>query len=262
MMIPLSEKSLDDFVHTLIFERGLSQNTASAYRNDIKRYLEFLKSRRIEQPSHIKPDHVRELISSLSQYGMSSSSAARNISAIRMFHRYLMSIGQMSDDPASELTPPRGTKKLPTVLDIGEIESILKQPDISRPAGLRDRAILECLYATGIRVSELITLKKSDMNCEEGYVRVIGKGSKERVVPVGDIAVSYIGRYVSEVRVRLAEKNRGGDTLFLNMQGSPISRISIWKILKVCAERAGIQKNISPHTMRPVSYTHLTLPTN
>jgi len=256
-LIPIYKKNLDDFIHTLIFERGLSQNTAAAYRNDIRRYLEFLQINHINTFAEINSDPVHNLIASLSHYGMSPSSLSRNISAIRMFHRFLISERFMQSDPTADVDLPKGGRKLPTVLNIQEIETILQQPDTAKSSGLRDRTLMECLYATGVRVSEIISITQYALNAEQGFVRIIGKGSKERIVPVGEVALAFLDRYCKEIRPALAAKKRAGDILFLNMRGRPLSRVWIWKMIKTYGEMAGIEKNISPHTFRHSFATHL-----
>jgi len=188
---------------------------------------------------------------------MSSSSLARNITSIRMFHRYLLSEDINTSDPTSQIEIPKMQKKLPIVLEIPEIEKLLNQPKPSTPKGVRDKALLEFLYATGVRVSELITVTQSNLLCEEKVVRIFGKGSKERLVPIGDVALSCVDFYLQTVRPKLAIRRLGGDTLFLSLRGRPLTRMAVWQILKHYVQQADIRKRISPHTFRHSFATHL-----
>lgn len=248
---------LNRFLDHVLMDKGLSRNTCEAYKNDLTRYLEYIEQLGVHQISGCQNKHVRNLIVVLTSTGMASSSIARNITTIRMFHRFLLSEGLSDSDPTVYIDVPKHTKKLPAVLDIHEVESILNQPDVSSPKGLRDRAMLEFLYATGVRVSELIGITQSDIVKSEGYARVFGKGSKERIVPIGDIALKYTLQYQKEVRSLLSKRHHAGDVLFLSMRGRPISRVAVWKILKNYALEAGLDKDVSPHTMRHSFATHL-----
>jgi len=207
--------------------------------------------------ANVSAQDVRELIAFMSEMGMANSSLARNLTSIRMFHRYLMGEEIIHNDPTINIDVPKLVKKLPTVLEIHEVERLLAQPDESLYRGIRDKALLEFMYASGVRVSELVDLKKSDFFEEEGLARVLGKGSKERIVPVGDIAVRCVQRYSQRVRPELAMKGMGGDHLFLSMWGKPLTRVAVWKLLKSYGMEAGISKNISPHTLRHSFATHL-----
>lgn len=238
-------------------DKGLSRNTFEAYKNDLIRYLDYIQQLGVEQISNCENKHIRNLIVELTAAGMASSSVARNITTIRMFHRFLLGEGLSDSDPTVYIDVPKHIKKLPSVLDIHEIEKILNRPETASPKGLRDRAMLEFLYATGVRVSELIGLTQSDIVASEGYARVFGKGSKERIVPIGDMALQYTLKYQKQVRPALSKKQKGGDVLFLNMRGGPISRIAVWKILKHYALEAGLEKKVSPHTLRHSFATHL-----
>lgn len=247
---------LDRFLNYLMLDKGLSGNTVSAYGNDLKRYLQYLQEQNIRSLEAIHTSHIRELIDLLVRTGMASSSVARNITSLRMFHRYLTGEGLTDTNPARSIDHPKKGRSLPSVLSIREIEDLLNAVDISRPLGIRDRAILETLYATGARVSELVSLTQSSFE-EHRFVRIIGKGEKERFVPLGEEAAEWIRRYQREVRTRLSRKGHSGDRLFLNNRGGFISRVSVWKLLKDTAERAGIKKTISPHTIRHSFATHL-----
>ena len=190
---------------------------------------------------------------------MAGSSLARNITSIRMFHRFLMREEITDNDPTVHVEIPKTGRKLPVVLDIPEVERLLAQPDESERRGMRDKAFLEFMYASGVRVSELVELNQSDLFEDDGVARILGKGSKERLVPVGDVAITAVRRYRRDVRPMLAEKGGGaaGDLIFLSMWGKPLTRVAVWKILKTYASEAEIKKDVSPHTLRHSFATHL-----
>lgn len=248
---------LDRFIDYLILDRGLSPNTRDAYFNDIKRFLLFLEDRDIQDISACQVRDVQDLIAEMNEMGMASSSLARNISSVRMFYRYLLGEDLVEQDALTGIEMPKRGRKLPTVLEIREVERILDQPDLNQPKGVRDKALLELMYATGIRVSELVHLNQSDVLLEEGFARIFGKGRKERIVPVGDIAITWVKTYCQTVRSLLAKKGLGGDVLFLSMRGRPLTRIAVWKILKAYVLHADIDKEVSPHTLRHSFATHL-----
>jgi len=256
-MNPIFKSILDGFLDHLFLDKGLSRNTHLAYKNDLRRYLTHLEEQGVDDLQRIQTQHVRSLIVLLSEMGMSSSSLARNITSIRMFHRYLYSEDILSTDPASEIEIPKMQKKLPIVLEIPEVERLLDAPRPVTPKGIRDKALLEFLYATGVRVSELITVTQSNLMVKEKVVRVFGKGAKERMVPIGDVAISHIDLYIKSVRSKLAARRLGGDILFLSMRGRPLTRMAVWQILKQYVLVAGIKKKVSPHTLRHSFATHL-----
>lgn len=257
MRNPYFENLHRQFLNHLYLDKGLSANTHEAYGRDLSRYFEFLEDHNIQNIEQSSAGMIRRLIGLLSDMGMAGSSIARNITSLRMFYRYLQRDGILENDPTANIDLPRKIQKLPTVLEIHEIESILNQPDIQTKRGLRDRAMLETLYASGLRVSELIGIGQTDLILPEGFIRVLGKGDKERIVPVGKVAIAYVKDYQQKVRASLARKKRDNDMLFLNLQGRPMSRVAVWKILKAYVLQAGIQKNVSPHTMRHSFATHL-----
>jgi len=248
---------LGQFLDHLILDKGLSSNTYSAYRNDLSRFLSFLQERGIDDISQSRTQDVRALVVLMSDLGMANATLARNITSIRMFYRYLLGEEILENDPTLHVEVPKRGRRLPIVLEIHEVERLLEQPDLSKSKGIRDRGMLEFMYATGVRVSELLGLSQSDIVEKEGFARVLGKGSKERIVPVGDIAIFYVRRYCRAVRPTLANKGLSGDTLFLNMRGRPLTRVAVWKILKSYVLQAGISKNVSPHTLRHSFATHL-----
>jgi len=258
------EKFLTIFLNHLSLERSLSTNTVESYRLDLKRYLEFLKEEKISSLEEIKEDHITRLIIALSRLGLKATSIARNLAAIKSFHKFLAREGYAQSDPACAIESPKLWRKLPVVLHQHEMEKLLDQPtkavDIKKGATLRlrlrDKAILEFLYATGVRISELIGMKRKNLLLEVGLVRVIGKGQKERVVPIGEKAIKSVEEYLSDLRPKLANQN-SQDVLFLNRRGRQLSRMGLWKILRKYVNKAGIKKKVSPHTIRHSFATHL-----
>ena len=249
-------RHLDQFLDYIAVEKGLAENTLQAYRGDLARYLCYLEERGIHNMEKADQSHVLDLLYQLRACGLHSSSMARNLSAIKTFHRYLLSEGITSSDPTEYLESPKLSKTLPTVLNATEVERLLDQPDLGTPLGIRDKAILEFLYATGVRVTELIDMVREDLLFEMDMVRVYGKGMRERMVPVGRQAIYAVRLYLREVRSQIAGAH-AGDILFLNWRGRPMSRMGIWKILRGYAIKAGIPKKVSPHTLRHTFATHL-----
>jgi integrase/recombinase XerD len=248
---------LEEFLDYLYVERGLSRNTLQAYRHDLTAYIDYLTELKISDPDSIEPQKVSEFLSSLRSSGLSASTTSRYLSALRMFHRFLISDQLAAKDPTESLQFPKQAQHLPATLDIHHVEALLAQPDISAPLGIRDRAILELLYATGVRVSELVSLKQNDLFISEGFLRVLGKGSKERIIPLGEVAISWLDRYKIEVRTSLAKAGRSYDTLFLSVRGWPLARKSVWDIIKKYLLSAGIKEPVSPHTLRHSFATHM-----
>jgi integrase/recombinase XerD len=245
---------IDQFINYLKLERGLADNTIQAYSRDLSRFARFLEERDLS-PLTVSRDQIIEYLSSLKR-SLSARSIARNISATRMFFRFLASEGHIRENPARLLETPRLSRKLPDVLSTDEVERLLARPDPSTPAGNRDRAMLELLYATGLRVSELISLTVLNVNLESGYIRTLGKGAKERLVPIGGKAIEAVRDYLLDGRSRMV---RGANlpTLFLNFRGRPLTRQGFWKIIKQYGKTAGIKKEITPHTIRHSFASHL-----
>lgn len=248
---------LTEFLDFLRVERNASINTINSYQNDLDRYLAFLKSQGIAGWNEIGPSTILELVHQLQDIGFASTSLARNLSAIRMFHRFLVMEDYTENDPTVNLSFPKQAKNLPHTLNQFEIEAILKQPDFSEPKGIRDKAMLECMYATGTRVSELLSLQCSDLYFQQGFVRVFGKGSKERIVPIGEQAIDATNEYLTNVRPIISKTGRSGDILFLNWQGRQLTRMGFWKILRNYVNLSGVDKHVSPHTFRHSFATHL-----
>ena len=249
------DRLLSTFLRYLAVERGLSPNTLEAYGRDLKRFEESLRNGRINLRSARRQDllnHVR----SLRLAGLSPKSVARAINSLRMLYRFLLSEGEVRSDPTADLNVPRTWKSLPRFLTFQEVDQLLSAPDTGCPLGIRNLAMLEVLYATGIRVSELISLRQEDLNLEVGYLSCMGKGSKERIVPLGRKAIERLQQYLGEVRPVLTRKGESR-FLFTNRNGSKMSRQGFWKIVKGYGAAAGIQRRLSPHMLRHSFATHL-----
>ena len=245
---------LDQFINYLRVERGLAKNTVEAYSKDLTRFFQFLEDQGLLFPEPDQ-DTIIEYVGTLGGK-FSSRSVARNVSVIRSFFRFLVSEGKIEENPARFLETPRFLSRLPEILSIGEVERLLSQPDVTNALGQRDRAMLETLYATGLRVSELIGLKVLDVKLEAGLVRTLGKGSKERAVPMGEKAIEAIREYLSWGRLQQI-KGVNSPFLFLNSSGRPMTRQGFWKIIKKHGLKAGISKKITPHIIRHSFASHL-----
>ncbi len=249
-------KTADQFLDHLAVERNLSPNTIDAYRHDLSRFLEFLESGG-SGVHDVRAVDIEKFIRSLRSESLSAGSVVRSLSAIRTFYRFLQTEGVTDHDPTKQIERPRLWKKLPVVLDIFEIESLLDQPDMESDLGIRDRAMLELAYAAGLRVTEILQVTIHGLDMNEGLVRVMGKGRKERLVPVGRVALDYVGRYIDGPRRRLSQKGERTEVLFLNFRGAPLSRMGFWKILQKYVDAAGIKRKCTPHTLRHSFATHL-----
>ena len=250
------EGFLDLYVTYLRAERGLSGKTVNAYAEDLTAYFRDLKRQGIHEPNGINPDHVSGHLRGLDARGMSKRSQARHLAALRGFHRFLVSEKHSRLDPTEDLDTPRGPKKLPIFLTLEEVEALLAAPGEKTAAGRRDRAMLELLYATGLRVSELVRLSLNDVNLQSGYLIAFGKGQKERIVPIGDKAVEAVKAYLEGPRDVLL-KGRKARALFVTPRAAAFTRQGFWKLLKRHALKAGIRKVISPHKLRHSFATHL-----
>jgi integrase/recombinase XerD len=245
---------VDQFINHLRVEKGLADNTIQSYSRDLVRFFQFLEGRKLS-PLHASQDDIMDYMGTL-QGHLSVRSCARNLSALKMFFRFLVSDGKIKSSPARLLAAPKLPQRLPGVLSRQEVDLLLSQPDVLNHRGQRDKAMLELLYATGLRVSELVGLNISNINLEAGYVRMVGKGSKERMVPMGSRALEVLRAYLSEGRVRLL-KNKSSSSLFLNSRAEPITRQGFWKIIKKYGRKAGIKKEITPHKLRHSFASHL-----
>jgi integrase/recombinase XerD len=238
-------------------ERGLSRHTLEAYARDLADFAEFARRRGIDEPSGVRRATVTLYLLALRRGGLAPPSVARRLAAIRGWTGFLLREGLVADDPAADVMPARRPRPLPKVLTVGEVERLLAQPVGDGPVVLRDRAILELLYAAGLRVGELVALDVGDVHLAAEYVRCVGKGSKERVVPIGTHAVRALQRYLTHARPALAARRRAVPALFLNRRGGRLSRQSVWNLLRACARSAGIRRPIGPHTLRHSFATHL-----
>jgi len=246
---------LDRFLEFLVVERGLRDNTLAAYQRDLTRYLAHLANRGLD-PTALDRTEVPRYLLVLREAGLDPRSVARHLSTIRQFHRFLVRDRHAKTDPTAHLDAPRGWQKLPHVLSLDEVERLLAAPPSDTPLGLRNRAMLELMYASGLRVSELIGVRLGHLDSQVGIVRVIGKGDKERLVPVGETALDWLKKYRIDGRPRL-EKGRPDDHLFLGRHGRGLTRQMCWHIIKAVARSAGITKTITPHMLRHSFATHL-----
>lgn len=244
----------DQFINHLRVERGLADNTIQSYSRDLLRFFQFLEGRK-RSPLHATQDDIMDYMGTL-QKDLSARSCARSLSALKMFFRFLVTEGRIESSPARLLGAPKLPRKLPGVLTRDEVDMLLAQPDPSNQRGHRDKAMLELLYATGLRVSELVGLQISNINLEAGYVRMVGKGSKERMVPMGTKALEVLKAYLSEARGKLL-KNKSSSSLFLNSRGAALTRQGFWKIIKKYGKKAGIRKETTPHKLRHSFASHL-----
>lgn len=249
------QAAIDGFRNHIRLERSLSANTIEAYTRDIHSLAEFIGE--AATPQNVKAAQLRSYIRSLAEIGISASSQSRVVSSIRGFFKYMLLEDLITLDPAELLETPKLRRKLPETLNIEEIEKMIDSIDLSNPNGERNRAIIETLYGAGLRVSELCNLKISCIHFNEGFIRITGKGNKERLVPLGTMAAKRIRTYQTEIRNHQSVKHGSEDTLFLNSRGTGLSRVMIFNIIKGAALNAKVKKNISPHTLRHSFATHL-----
>ncbi|WP_027714058.1 site-specific tyrosine recombinase XerD [Desulfuromonas sp. TF] len=249
------EQYLDLFLNYLVVERGLSRNTLDAYGRDLSRYLDFLERERIDRFDAVTPSLVLRYLAHLKDAGLSPRSRARTLVSLRMFHKFLLAEKYAETNPTSRVEAPKMLNALPHTLSPSEVERLLASPAGERPLELRDRAMFEILYATGLRVSELVGLKLGSLQLDVGYLTAFGKRSKERIVPIGEMAIEELRRYMTFGRPSLEKE--GSPILFLNRSGRGLTRQGFWKIIKRRALEAGISKNITPHTLRHSFATHL-----
>ena len=244
------------FLDFIALEEGLSRLTQNAYEKDLTRFAEYADAKGAKAPLDITARMLREFVYHLKDLGLSPASIRRNVSAIRTYFRFLIGDGIVVRDPSERLETPKRWRELPDVLSVEEIKKLLAAPTLDDNMVFRDRALLELAYGAGLRVSEWITLTVRDLLLEEGLVRVFGKGSKERLVPIGRSAIGAVAVYLRELRPKL-EKGEGKGILFLNARGKPLTRMGAWKILRGYVERAEITKHVTPHTLRHSFATHL-----
>ncbi len=247
---------LDEFLNYLSVERGLSKNTISSYGSDLLSFLDYLESKGIVDIGKIERNDITEHLLRLKDNGLSGNSVSRALVAIKMFYKFLAQERFIKDDVAGILESPKLIRPLPNVLDMSEVKKLLDAPDIRSWIGIRDKAALELMYATGMRVSEVVELGTGTLNLDVGFIKCKGKGDKERMVPIGSEARSAISRYMEKVRPSLL-KSGNDNHLFLTRLGKKISRQSFWKMMKKYALTAKIRKEITPHTLRHSFATHL-----
>lgn len=248
--------SIKGFIAYSRLERGLSKNSLVAYHRDIEKLAEYSHALK-KNPQELELDDFQRFVKWLNELGLAARSQARLISGIKAFYRYLLLEDLLKDDPTELLEAPKVGLKLPEVLSKEEIDRVIASIDLSKPEGTRNKAIIETLYSCGLRVSELVNLRLSHVYFDEGFLRVIGKGDKERLVPVGDEAMRYIKIYTDQIRVHQKITSDSEDILFLNRRGKQLTRVMIFHIVKDLCARAGIAKNVSPHTFRHSFATHL-----
>jgi integrase/recombinase XerD len=248
------KRLLPDYLATLVVERGLSSNSVDAYRRDLESFGRWLAAREIHAAA-CERAHLRRYITDLRGRGLAARSAARSLAALRGLFRYLLERGVITQDPTLELESPKLMRALPHFLSADEVDALLAAPDVGKPLGIRDRAMLETLYATGVRVSELVSLTVGQLRLDPGFVRVWGKGDKERIVPVGSQARAWLARYLEHVRPTL--DTRRDEHVFLTVRGGGMTRQSFWHLVKCYGRKAGITASVSPYVLRHSFATHL-----
>ena len=247
---------LMDYLHYLKVERGLSENTINSYGIDLKLFLEYLRENEIPSFKQVNKEVIVNYMQSEKNNNKANSSILRSVSSLRKFFQYLAQEKIIEKDPMLLIDTPKKKQHLPQVLTKEEVEKLLRSPNTGQVLGLRDRAMLELMYATGLRISEIINLKLEDLHLTMGTLQTLGKGHKERIVPVGDEAIKWVNRYLEEARPKLLKQKRN-NYLFLNFHGNNLTRQGVWKNLKAEVRKAGIQKNITPHTLRHSFATHI-----
>ena len=247
---------LERFQEYLALEDGASPRTLEAYGRDLERMVVWCATKGVAAPAALTPALLRDFVYHLKDIGLSPASIRRSVSATRTYFKFMIGEGQMQSDPSERLETPRKWRTLPEVLTVDEVNRLLSAISLDEPLVFRDRAMLEIAYGAGLRVSEWIDLGVQDLMLDDGVIRVFGKGSKERLVPIGRSAIGAVGMYLRELRPRL-ERGEGKGRLFLNARGKPLSRMGAWKILRKYVTLAGIEKHVSPHTLRHSFATHL-----
>ena len=249
---------IQGFKSYLTLEKSLSGNSIEAYEHDVLKLVHFLEIKKYSlSPKEINLKHLQEFLKWIHEFGISATSQARVISGIKSFYKYLLLENELNTDPTALLESPKLGRKLPDTLSLDEINKIIEAIDLSLPEGPRNKAMLETLYSCGLRVSELVNLKISNLFLNDGFVKVTGKGDKERLVPVGSVALKQIAIYRNEVRNHIPIKKDAEDVLFLNRRGAKLSRVMVFTIIKNLVIKIGLKKKISPHTFRHSFATHL-----
>ncbi len=246
-----------DFSQFLLVERGLSNNTIQSYQNDLKKAADYFISQNIVSWDAVDRYTVLNLLAHLTNLGQSRTTIGRQVSSLRQFYQYLLRQHRVATDPMTLVTIPKGQRHLPVVLTQTEVRQMLAIPDTNKPMGIRDRAILEVMYATGMRVSELTHLRLNDLHLDVHLVQPRGKGDKERIIPIGEVAKSWLMRYLRTVRTPQLADKPACDYVFLNVRAKPLTRQAIWQLIKKTTQAAQIDKDVTPHTLRHSFATHL-----
>jgi len=249
---------INGFKAFLKLEKSLSQNSVDAYLHDINKFTQYLEFKQLQHtPEKVDLHLLQDFLKWINELGMSARTQARVISGIKAFYKYLILENTIKVDPTELLESPKLGRKLPDTLSVEEIDRLISAIDLSKPEGQRNKAMLETLYSSGLRVTELISLKISNLYFKQGFIRIVGKGNKERIVPIGSIAIKYINIYLEDIRVHVKIKKDSEDSLFLNRRGGRISRNMVFMIIKDLALKINLNKKISPHTFRHSFATHL-----
>ncbi|WP_339791332.1 MAG: site-specific tyrosine recombinase XerD [Imperialibacter sp.] len=252
------ELYIKQFKNYLKLERSLAQNSIDAYLHDVRLFAQFMEIKGLSlSPEEVKPKHIHDFLEHVNELGLAAHSQARIISGLKAYFRFLLNEGDIQKDPMALIESPKLGRKLPDTLDYNEIEQLLAAIDLSTPEGMRNRTILETLYGSGLRVSELVGLKRENVFLDVDFLRVLGKGSKERLVPLGSDSKKYLTMYMNEVRVHIPIKPGNESFVFLNRRGSKLSRVMVFMVIKDLAAKIGLKKKISPHTFRHSFATHL-----
>jgi len=255
-LVYLMDGVISAFLNYLRVEKGLSQNTVVAYGRDLEKFRKFAAERG-QKLEEVTRDQLVDFLSTLYRSGLDSRSVARHLVSLRNFFRFAQIEGFVAEDPAALVETPRFRMRLPRHLSVEEVNRLLAQPDLTNPVGMRDRAMIELLYSAGLRVSELVNLRVSDLQLEQGFVRCIGKGDKERLVPMGKSAIAALREYLEGARQALSERAEASSYLFLNRFGERISRVGFWKKLAAYGRQAGLRMKLKPHMLRHSFATHL-----
>lgn len=251
------KEDLEEYIRYLQIERGLADNTIESYKRDLNQYLVYLEKNELRDWVKIDRYTILSFMQELKETKKSSATVIRMVSSLRKFHQYLKQEQRSSVDPMLHIDTPKKAQHLPKVLSMTEVEKLIETPNTNEILGLRDRAILEVMYATGLRVTELTELKMDDLHLSLGLIQTIGKGDKERIIPIGDLAIKWIENYLKYSRNKLEKPSKRSPYLFLNHHGRKLTRQGIWKNLGALVKKAGIEKEVTPHTLRHSFATHL-----
>lgn len=250
-------EDIQEYLRYLRIERGLSENTIESYQRDLKQYYSFLNENQLTVWTQVDRYIILSFLQYLKEKHKSSATIIRMVSSLRRFHQFLKQEKLSNNDPMLYIDTPKKAQSLPKVLSLKEVERLILTPNVNEVLGLRDRAILEVMYATGLRVSELTKLKLADLHMSLGLIQTIGKGDKERIIPLGDMAIEWVEQYLKYSRTKLEKKEKRSPYLFLNHHGNKLTRQGIWKNLKAIVKQSGIEKEVTPHTLRHSFATHL-----